>query len=143
MARGRRPSSIDSEEHGNGNQGRRLADLRRHCARRRRHHAHLRLNLGVSRPQSGPPRRDAGDNIRNYAWLWLIVGILLILCAFAIAQRSQIARWIGIVAGAVCAITSIWWMPYYPIWSLTYIAIGIGVVFALAAYGGRDSEVTA
>jgi len=67
----------------------------------------------------------------------------LILCAFAIAQRSQIARWIGIVAGAVCAITSIWWMPYYPIWSLTYIAIGIGVVFALAAYGGRDSEVTA
>ena len=89
------------------------------------------------------PEGTLGDNIRNYAWLWLIVGILLILCAFAIAQRSQIARWIGIVAGAVCAITSIWWMPYYPIWSLTYIAIGIGVVFALAAYGGRDAEVTA
>jgi len=89
------------------------------------------------------PDGTLGDNIRNYAWLWLIVGILLILCAFAVAQRSQIARWIGIVAGAVAAITSIWWMPYYPIWSLTYIAIGIGVVFALAAYGGRDSEVTA
>ena len=89
------------------------------------------------------PDGTLGDNIRNYAWLWLIVGILLILCAFAVSQRSQIARWIGIVAGAVCAITSIWWMPYYPIWSLTYIAIGIGVVFALAAYGGRDAEVTA
>jgi hypothetical protein len=89
------------------------------------------------------PEGTLGDNIRNYAWLWLIVGILLILCAFAVAQRSQIARWIGIVAGAVAAITSIWWMPYYPIWSLTYIAIGVGVVFALAAYGGRDSEVTA
>ena len=89
------------------------------------------------------PDGTLGDNIRNYAWLWLIVGILLILCAFAVAQRSQFARWVGIVAGAVAAITSIWWMPYYPIWSLTYIAIGIGVVFALAAYGGRDSEVTA
>jgi len=89
------------------------------------------------------PEGTLGDNIRNYAWLWLIVGILLILCAFAVAQRSQFARWVGIVAGAVAAITSIWWMPYYPIWSLTYIAIGIGVVFALAAYGGRDSEVTA
>ena len=89
------------------------------------------------------PEGTLGDNIRNYAWLWLIVGILLILCAFAIAQRSQIARWIGIVAGAVAAITSIWWMPYYPIWSLTYIAIGVAVVYALAAYGGRDSEVTA
>ena len=89
------------------------------------------------------PEGTLGDNIRNYAWLWLIVGILLILCAFAVAQRSQIARWIGIVAGAVAAITSIWWMPYYPIWSLTYIAIGVAVVYALAAYGGRDSEVTA
>jgi hypothetical protein len=84
-----------------------------------------------------------GSNIRNYAWVWLIVGILLILCALAIAQQSQIARWVGIAAGAVCAITSIWWMPYYPIWSLTYVAIGIFVVYALAAYGGRDREVTA
>jgi len=83
-----------------------------------------------------------GSNIRNYAWLWLIIGILLILCAFALSQRSQLARWIGIVAGAVCAITSIWWMPYYPIWSLTYVAIGVLVVYALAAYGGRDERVT-
>ena len=89
------------------------------------------------------PEGTLGDNIRNYAWLWLIVGILLILCAFAVAQRSQFARWVGIVAGAVAAITSIWWMPYYPIWSLTYVVIGVGVVYALAAYGGRDSEVTA
>ena len=89
------------------------------------------------------PEGTLGDNIRNYAWLWLIVGILLILCAFAVAQRSQFARWVGIVAGAVAAITSIWWMPYYPIWSLTYVVIGVGVVYALATYGGRDSEVTA
>jgi len=47
------------------------------------------------------PEGTLGDNIRNYAWLWLIVGILLILCAFAVAQRSQFARWVGIVAGAV------------------------------------------
>ena len=84
-----------------------------------------------------------GSNIRTYGWIWLIVGVLLILCAFALAQQSQMARWIGIVAGAVCAITSIWWMPYYPIWSLTYVAIGIGIVYALAAYGGRDREVVA
>jgi len=89
------------------------------------------------------PDGTIGSNIRNYAWVWLIVGIVLILCAFAISQRSQIARWVGIFAGAVCAITSIWWMPYYPIWALTYVAIGVLVVYALAAYGGRDQEVTA
>jgi len=34
-------------------------------------------------------------------------------------------------------ISAIWWMPYYPIWSLTYIAIGALVIYALAAYGGK------
>ena len=29
-------------------------------------------------------------------------------------------------------------MPYYPIWALTYIAVGMFVVYGLAAYGGRD-----
>ena len=57
-------------------------------------------------------------------------------------SRSQIGRWIGVAAGAIMAISAIWWMPYYPIWSLTYIAIGVFVIYALAAHGGRD-EVTA
>jgi hypothetical protein len=28
-------------------------------------------------------------------------------------------------------------MPFYPIWSLTCIAIGVLVISALASYGGR------
>jgi asparagine N-glycosylation enzyme membrane subunit Stt3 len=82
-----------------------------------------------------------GTTLKNYGWLWLIIGILLILCAFGVVARSQISRWVGIVAGAVCAISAIWWMPYYPIWSLTYIGIGIIVIYALAAFGG-PVEVT-
>jgi hypothetical protein len=33
-------------------------------------------------------------------------------------------------------------MPYYPIWSLTYIGICFFVIYALAAYGQRE-EVAA
>ena len=29
------------------------------------------------------------------------------------------------------------WMPYYPIWSLTYVGIGALVIFTLAVYGGE------
>jgi hypothetical protein len=28
-------------------------------------------------------------------------------------------------------------MPYFPVWSLTYIALSAGVIYALAAYGGK------
>ncbi|HEY6472869.1 MAG TPA: hypothetical protein VIY26_08260 [Acidimicrobiales bacterium] len=79
-----------------------------------------------------------GTTLKNYGWLWLIVGILLILCGFGVLARSQVSRWIGIFAGAVAAISAIWWMPYYPIWSLTYIALGVFVIYGLAVYGSRE-----
>ena len=54
---------------------------------------------------------------------------------------SQVARWVGVFAGAVMAISAIWWMPYYPIWSLTYIALGGAVIYGLTAHGGRHEAV--
>ena len=84
-----------------------------------------------------------GHNLKTYAWVWLVVGILLILSALAVAYGSQIGRWVGIVAGAIGAISAVWWMPYYPIWSLTYVGLGVAVIYALVAYGGRESGAAA
>jgi len=53
--------------------------------------------------------------------------------------QSQVSRWIGIFAAAILGISAIWWMPFYPIWSLTYIGICFFVIYALAAYGQRAS----
>lgn len=80
-----------------------------------------------------------GTSLSTYGWVYLVVGVILIGASFAVLQKSQFARWIGIVAGAVLAITALWWMPYYPVWSLAYVMIGIFVVYGLAAYGGRTS----
>jgi hypothetical protein len=81
-----------------------------------------------------------GTSLKTYGWLWLVVGIVLILCGLAVMGRSQVARWVGVTGGAVCSISAIWWMPYYPIWSLTYVALGVLVIYALIAYGGRVEE---
>lgn len=78
-----------------------------------------------------------GNDLDSYGWLWLIVGIVLIGAGFLVFQRSQLARWIGILAGAIMAISAITWMPFYPVWSLVYTFIGIFVIYGLAVYGGR------
>jgi len=65
------------------------------------------------------------------------VAAVLIVCAFLVLNRSQVGPWVGIIAGAIGCISAICWMSYYPIWSLTYIAIGALVIYALAAYGGK------
>ena len=80
-----------------------------------------------------------GHSLKTYGWVYLVVGIVVIVCAGGVLVRSQISRWIGIFAGAVMAISAIWWMPYYPVWSLTYIGIGVLVIYALAVYGQREA----
>lgn len=80
-----------------------------------------------------------GHSLKTYGWIYFIVAIILIASSFGVIVGSQLSRWIGVVAGAILAISSIWWMPYYPIWSLTYIAIGALVIYALVAYGSRDA----
>jgi hypothetical protein len=85
-----------------------------------------------------------GHSLNTYGWVYLLVALILFGASFGVIVGSQISRWIGIVGGAILAISAVWWMPYYPIWSLTYIAIGVMVMFALAVYGDRPvSDVTA
>jgi hypothetical protein len=78
-----------------------------------------------------------GHSLKTYGWLWLIVAIVLFVSGIGVMVRSQVSRWIGIVAGAILAVSAIWWMPYYPVWSFVYIAIGVLVIYALAAHGQR------
>jgi hypothetical protein len=77
------------------------------------------------------------DNLTTYGWVWLGVGILLIFSSFMLLTRSQFARWIGFIAAAVLGLSAMTWMPYYPIWALTYVLIAVLVFYGLAAHGGR------
>jgi len=79
-----------------------------------------------------------GHSLKTYGWVYLVVAALLLLCAFLLFSGSQFARWIGVTAGAIAAISAVWWMPYYPIWSLTYIGLGGLVIYALVAHGSRE-----
>ncbi len=79
-----------------------------------------------------------GHSLKTYGWVYLAVGIVLILCAFGVVARSQVSRWIGMIAGVIAAVSAVWWMPYYPVWSITYVGIGVLVVYGLAAYGSRE-----
>jgi len=78
-----------------------------------------------------------GTSLTTYGWVWLVIGVVLIVSSFAVLNRSQFARWIGIIAGALMSISALWWMPYYPVWSLVYVLTGFLVVYGLAVYGGR------
>jgi hypothetical protein len=49
---------------------------------------------------------------------------VLIASGLMVLNRSQVARRVGVIAGAIAVISAIWWMPFYPVWSLTYVGVG-------------------
>jgi hypothetical protein len=96
--------------------------------------------FGVEKNTKGLPDALLGTDVSNYGWWWLIVGIVLIAAGIGVLSRGQLSRWIGIIGAAVAALTAMVWMPYYPVWSLVYVAIALMVVYGLSAYGGHSDR---
>ena len=72
-----------------------------------------------------------GDTLATYGWWWLITGVILIGAGFAVLAGRDAGRWAGIAAAIIAALGAITWMPYFPVWSLVYVAIGIAVIYGL------------
>ncbi len=80
-----------------------------------------------------------GTSLSTYGWIYIVEGIVLIAAAAGVLAGSQVGRWIGIFAGSLTAISAIWLMPFYPVWAIIYIILGVMVVYALVVYGGESA----
>jgi hypothetical protein len=78
------------------------------------------------------------DNLAAWGWIYLILGVLLIIAGFAVFSNVQWARWFGIVFVSVSIFTHFAWMYAFPVQALIGVVIDALVLYALAAYGGRD-----
>jgi hypothetical protein len=78
-----------------------------------------------------------GSSLTTYGWVWLGVGVLLIISSFLVLVGSQFARWVGIVAAVIGGLSAFTWMPYYPVWSFVYIVLSVLVFYGLLVHGGR------
>ncbi len=83
-----------------------------------------------------------GHSLKTYGWVYIVVAAILLLSSFGVMARSQFSRWIGIFAWAVMAVSAVWWIPYYPVWYLVYIFIGVLLIYGLAAYGSKETAAS-
>jgi hypothetical protein len=73
----------------------------------------------------------------TWGWIHLLVGLLVALAGLAVLGGRSWGRVVGITLAVVSALANFAFIPYYPFWSLTIIALAIFVIWALAAHG-RD-----
>ncbi len=78
------------------------------------------------------------NNLEAWGWLYLILGIGLIVTGFFIWQRAAWAFGVGIFVGCIGAVLNIFWIFSYPLASVLLITLNLIVVYALTTYGTDD-----
>jgi hypothetical protein len=73
----------------------------------------------------------------TWGWIHLLVGLLVAFAGFAVMAGRTWGRVVGITLAVLSALANFLFIPYYPFWALTVIALDIFVIWALAAHG-RD-----
>src|SRR5438034_3126686 len=76
-------------------------------------------------------------NLRAWGWITLILGVLQLLAAAGVLAGNQLARWFAVAVLALNAIDQMFFIPAYPFWSLTIIAMDVVALWGLCAYGSR------
>lgn len=74
----------------------------------------------------------------RWGWIHLLLGLLVLVAGFAVLAGQAWGRVTGIVAAGLSAIANFAFVPYYPFWSLTIIALDVIVIWALATHD-RDA----
>jgi hypothetical protein len=75
--------------------------------------------------------------LRSWGWVMLIFSILMLLAGVGVLIGNQLARWFGVAILGLDAIAQMFFIPAYPFWSLTIIALDVVALYGLCAYGSR------
>ena len=78
-------------------------------------------------------------NLRAWGWITLILGALQLLAAAGVLAGSQVARWFAVAVVGLNAIDQMFFIPAYPFWSLTIIAMDVVALWGLCAFGSRQN----
>jgi hypothetical protein len=76
-------------------------------------------------------------NVATWGWITLLLGIVILLAGFGLWSGAVWARSVGVIMAVIIMVEEFAFLPYYPIWSITVIALSIFVIWALTAHG-RD-----
>ncbi len=73
----------------------------------------------------------------TWGWIHMLLGIVVALAGFGVIFGQTWARVVGIILAVLSAFANFAFIPYYPFWSITVIALDVFIIWALAAHG-RD-----
>ena len=74
-------------------------------------------------------------DVAGWGWWNLILGVLLVLTAFAVLAGATWARIVAVILAIMSAIVQMLLVPAQPWWSFIVIAMDVLIIYALIAHG--------
>jgi hypothetical protein len=78
-------------------------------------------------------------NLRAWGWITLIISVVQLAAAGGVLAGNQLARWFAVAVVELNAIDMMFFVPAYPFWALTIIAMDVVALYGLCAYGSREN----
>lgn len=73
-------------------------------------------------------------DVTGWGWVHLIVGVLVVLTAFALMTGATWARVTAVVLAGLSIVVNFVWLPYYPLWGIMVIALDVVVIWAVSTW---------
>ena len=73
-------------------------------------------------------------DLTTWGWIHLILGVVVVLVGIVLLTGATWARIAGVILLALSIVANFLWIPYYPWWSITVIALAILAIWGLAAW---------
>ena len=80
------------------------------------------------------------DNLTAWGWIWLILGVVILVAGFGVFSRQQWARWTGIVVAGLAILGNLAWASVQGNQALIGTIMAILVIYGLAAHGAELEE---
>jgi len=87
------------------------------------------------------PRYLFAFDLTTWGWIQLILGIVVAIAGFGVITGQLWGRVVGIALAALSMLANFAFIPYYPLWSLSIIALNVFVIWALCVYN-RDTAAS-
>ena len=81
-----------------------------------------------------------GDNLEAWGWIYLLVGIALVVVGVAIFRRAHWAVLTGIAVAFIGAFVNLFWIFSYPLVSVLAITLYLLAVYGLTTYSLEEIE---
>lgn len=77
-------------------------------------------------------------SVSTWGWIHMGIGMLVMITGLAVLSGAGWARVVGIILACASIVSNFLYIPYYPLWSIVVIAIGLWVIHSLAVYKPRE-----